>query len=49
MVLFPGTGAVALVLWIGAYAILFGALLLAQAFKLRRSGTEVRSSLARAA
>jgi uncharacterized membrane protein HdeD (DUF308 family) len=34
LVLFPGAGALALVIWIGAYAIVFGALLIALGFKL---------------
>jgi uncharacterized membrane protein HdeD (DUF308 family) len=35
VLLFPGAGAVAMVMWIAAYAILFGALLLALGFRLR--------------
>jgi uncharacterized membrane protein HdeD (DUF308 family) len=39
--LYPGAGALVMVLWIGAYAIIFGVLLLVVAFKLRRVRGEV--------
>ena len=38
---FPGAGALAMVLWVGAYSIVFGVLLLAVAFKLRRVRDDV--------
>jgi uncharacterized membrane protein HdeD (DUF308 family) len=39
MLLRPGVGALALVWWIGAFALTFGVLLVALAFRLRRAGT----------
>jgi uncharacterized membrane protein HdeD (DUF308 family) len=38
LVLFPGPGALGLVIWIGAYALIFGALLIALSFRLRSLG-----------
>jgi uncharacterized membrane protein HdeD (DUF308 family) len=45
----PGAGALALVWWIGAYAVVFGALLVGLAFRLRREQAEVRPDVARRA
>jgi uncharacterized membrane protein HdeD (DUF308 family) len=46
LVLFPGTGALAVVWIIGTYAIIFGALLIYLAFKVRSTGerTELKSA-----
>ena len=41
LMVFPGAGALALVLWIGAFAIVSGVLLLMLAFKLRKWGQRV--------
>jgi uncharacterized membrane protein HdeD (DUF308 family) len=38
LVIFPGPGALALVLWIGAYALVFGALMIAMGIRLRSWG-----------
>ena len=46
--LFPGAGALVMVLWIGAYSIIFGALLLVVAFRLRSVRGEVTGTMAHA-
>jgi uncharacterized membrane protein HdeD (DUF308 family) len=46
---FPGAGALTIVIWIGAYAIVFGAMLIALAFRLRHWMAEERAPVARAA
>jgi uncharacterized membrane protein HdeD (DUF308 family) len=49
VMLAPGAGALAMVLLIGAYSIVFGALLLALAHRLRRASAEHRVPIVRAA
>jgi uncharacterized membrane protein HdeD (DUF308 family) len=49
MMIAPAAGALALVLWIGAYTIVFGVLLVALAFRLRGLSEQVPVSVARAA
>ena len=49
LVLFPGAGALAVIWWIGAFAIVFGVLLLALAFKLRNWERELTHGIPRPA
>jgi uncharacterized membrane protein HdeD (DUF308 family) len=49
LMIFPGAGALALLMWIGAYAVVFGALLVGLAFRLRRWNEEERMPITRAA
>jgi uncharacterized membrane protein HdeD (DUF308 family) len=49
MVWAPGAGALALVLWIGVYAVVFGVLLIGLTLRLRRWHVEAEETLSRAA